>query len=77
MNCGEKHFTKHAKSGMRYVDQSGKKRIEIVPQNLNVEMVPVLHSEPIRQTDSDHEFEAASGDEGEVLCDKQQPMREW
>ena len=59
------------------VDQSGKKRIEIVPQNLNVEMVPVLHSEPIRQTDSDHEFEAASGDEGEVLCDKQQPMREW
>ena len=53
------------------------KRIEIVPQNLNVEMVPVLHSEPIRQTDSDHEFEAASGDEGEVLCDKQQPMREW
>ena len=51
--------------------------IEIVPQNLNVEMVPVLHSEPIRQTDSDHEFEAASGDEGEVLCDKQQPMREW
>ena len=59
------------------VDQSGKKPIEIVPQNLNVETVPVLHSEPIRQTDSDHEFEAASGDEGEVLCDKQQPMREW
>ena len=51
------------------VDQSGKKRIEIVPQNLNVEMVPVLHN--------DHESEAASGDEGEVLCDKQQPMREW
>ena len=49
---------------MRYVDQSGKKRIEIVPQNLNVEMVPVLHSEPSRETDSEHDSETAPVDEG-------------
>ena len=45
------------------VDLSGKKRIEIVPQNLNAQMAPVLHSEPSRETDSEHDSETASGDE--------------
>ena len=46
------------------VDLSGKKRIEIVPQNLNAQMAPVLHSEPSRETDSEHDSETASCDEG-------------
>ncbi len=59
------------------MDKSRRKRINIVPQNLNAQMVPVVEKDDNRDTESECGIGTEDSDEeSEPCCGKDAQMRE-